>query len=78
MIFASVFLAAQLRCGWTALNLAASFGPLGAGDDHVVDMVAHMEVSIAMRASHNGWFFMDNPVKLDDDWGYLYFRQRPY
>ena len=23
----------------------------------------------------NGWFRMENPIKMDDDWGYRYFRK---
>ena len=23
----------------------------------------------------NGWFIRANPIKMDDDWGYLYFRK---
>ena len=26
----------------------------------------------------NGWFMRENPIKLDDDWGYPHFRKPPY
>ena len=26
----------------------------------------------------NGWFTMENSIKVDDDWGYPYFRKPPY
>ena len=26
----------------------------------------------------NGWFIRENPMKMDDDWGYPYFRKPPY
>ena len=26
----------------------------------------------------NGWFTRENPTKMDDNWGYPYFRKPPY
>ena len=26
----------------------------------------------------NGWFLRENPIKIDDDWGYPHFRKPPY
>ena len=26
----------------------------------------------------NAWFIRENPIKVDDDWGYPYFRKTPY
>ena len=42
----------------------------------------HMEVSIVMGVAQNGWFIMGYsmaiPTKMDDNWGYPYFRKPPY
>ena len=37
-----------------------------------------MGVSMAMGVSPNGWFVVENPIKVDDDWGYPHFRNPPY
>ena len=31
-----------------------------------------------MVVSQNRWFIMENPIKMDDDWGYPYFRKPRY
>ena len=31
-----------------------------------------------MGVPQNGWFPKDNPIKMDDDWGYPQFRKPPY
>ena len=30
----------------------------------------HMVVSIVMGVPHNGWFIMERPLKMDENWGY--------
>ena len=30
-----------------------------------------------MGVPQNGWFIMGIPTKMDDDWGYPYFRKAP-
>ena len=30
-----------------------------------------------MGVSHNGWL-MENPIEMDENWGYPYFRKPPY
>ena len=29
------------------------------------------------RRGEHGWFIMENPMKVDDNWGYFYFRKPP-
>ena len=31
-----------------------------------------------MRLPQNGWFMMENRMKMDDDWGYPYSGKAPY
>ena len=31
-----------------------------------------------MGICNNGWFIRENPIKMDDDWGYPYLRKPPY
>ena len=37
-----------------------------------------MGVSIVIGVPKNGWFIRENPIKLDDDWGYPHIRKLPY
>ena len=32
----------------------------------------------SMGIPPKGWYRKENPMKMDDDWGYLYFRKPPY
>ena len=53
----------------------------GTSDDAIVatgkiPLVGYMGVS-KNRATQNGWFIMDNPIKWMI-WGYPYFRKHPY
>ena len=36
------------------------------------------QASINLWLSQNGWFIMENPIKMDDDWGYPHCRKPPY
>ena len=36
-------------------------------------VMVHMGVSIIA-----GWFVRENPIQMDDDWGYPHFRKPPY
>ena len=31
-----------------------------------------------MGVAQNGWFIVEHRIKMDDDWGYPYFRTPPY
>ena len=31
-----------------------------------------------MEAPMNGWFLLENRIKIEDDWGYPYFGKTPY
>ena len=37
-----------------------------------------MGVSINVGTPIAGWFIMEHPTKMDDDWGYPFFRKPPY
>ena len=43
-----------------------------------LNMGEHMGRSMAMGVSQTGWFIRQNLIKMDDDWGYPYFRKPPY
>ena len=36
-----------------------------------------MRVSINGGSPIAGWFLRENPIKMDDDWGYPHFRGNP-
>ena len=38
----------------------------------------HMGVSTNGGTPIAGWFIRENPIKMDEDWGYPHFRKPPY
>ena len=38
----------------------------------------YIQVSINMGTPIAGWFIRENPIQMDDDWGYPYFRKPSY
>ena len=42
------------------------------GDDQYIVICSLIMCSIDLGTPMAGWFLMDNPIKMDDDWGYPY------